>query len=37
MRSAICLEETGLQTDDTGDPMIHFFHGNSNLASPSSV
>tara|TARA_B100001167_G_scaffold124906_1_gene77847 strand:- start:295 stop:408 length:114 start_codon:yes stop_codon:yes gene_type:complete len=37
MHPAICLEETGLQTDDAGYPVIRFFHGNSNLARPSSV
>tara|TARA_B100001013_G_scaffold280807_1_gene180827 strand:- start:240 stop:374 length:135 start_codon:yes stop_codon:yes gene_type:complete len=34
---AIYLEETGLQTDDAGDPVLRFFHGNSNLTRPSVV
>ena len=34
---AICLEETGFQTDAVCDPMLRFFHDNSNLICPRAV
>ncbi|MFQ3168164.1 MAG: hypothetical protein ACI8QI_000703 [Limisphaerales bacterium] len=34
---AICLEETGVQTDAGRDPVLRFFHSNSNLICPWGV